>query len=211
MDVHEIVSAVETERLGLAEDLDGLTAQDWTAPSLCAGWTTQDVVAHLTLATRLSPVAAVLGVVRARGDINTMIGDSARRRSGEYAPAALVAQLRATAGSAKRPLGTRPPDPLVDVLVHGQDVLRPVGRTRAMPPERVGPALDHVFASTFYGAAKRWAGLRLVATDREWAHGEGPEVRGPSGELLLIATGRPAGLEALSGPGLDQARARLTP
>jgi uncharacterized protein (TIGR03083 family) len=209
MDTQAIVAAVEAERLGLADDLDGLTADDWAAASLCEGWTVRDVVAHLTLATRISPVSAFLGVVKARGDINRMIGDSARARSGRFEPAELVAQLRETAGSPKRPLGTKPADPLVDALVHAQDVLRPVGRTRAMAPERVGPALEHVFASGFYGAATRFAGLRLTATDHEWSHGEGPEVRGPSGELLLIATGRPAGLGALSGDGVDEVRTRL--
>jgi hypothetical protein len=35
------------------------------------------------------------------------------------------------------------------------------------------------------------------------------EVRGPAGELLLVATGRPAGLAALEGPGVEDAAARL--
>ncbi len=132
----------------------------------------------------------MLGVLRARGDIHKMIGDAARRRAAEFTPAELVAQLRATAGSARRPLGAQPPDPLVDILVHGQDIARPLGRARPMPPDRVQPALEHVWSSSFYGARKRFAGLRFVATDVDWSVGEGAEVRGPSGELLLLLTGR---------------------
>jgi uncharacterized protein (TIGR03083 family) len=120
-----------------------------------------------------------------------------------------VAQLRATAGSARRPLGTRPLDPLVDVLVHGQDIARSLGRVRSMPLERVLPALQHVWDSSFYGAQKRLAGLRSTATDLNWAEGEGAEVRGPGGELLLLLTGRRAALDNLDGPGVAEAAARL--
>jgi hypothetical protein len=34
-------------------------------------------------------------------------------------------------------------------------------------------------------------------------------VHGPAGELLLVATGRPAGLAALSGPGVEDVAARV--
>jgi uncharacterized protein (TIGR03083 family) len=209
VDRDAVLRAVEAERRDLADTLDRLTPADWDVASLCAGWTIRDVVAHLTLTTRLSKPAAVLGVLRARGDINRMILDAGRRRAAEFAPAELVAQLRATAGSARRPLGAQPPDPLVDVLVHGQDIARPLGRTRPMPAEHVRPALEHVWVSSFYGARKRFAGLRFVATDLEWSEGDGPEARGPGGELLLLLTGRRAGLDGLDGPGRSEAAARL--
>jgi uncharacterized protein (TIGR03083 family) len=211
VDREEIRRAVEAERLDLADLLDRLAPADWEVGSLCAGWTVRDVVAHLTLATRLSRRAALLGVLRARGDVNRMIGEAARRRAAEFGTAELVAQLRATAGSARRPLGTQPPDPLVDLLVHGQDIARPLDRVQPMPGEHVLPALEHVWRSSFYGARRRFADLRLVATDVEWSAGDGAEVRGPGGELLLVLTGRGAGLDGLDGPGVAQAAAQLRP
>lgn len=36
--------------LPLAEDLAGLDADRWATPSLCGGWTVEEVVAHLTAA-----------------------------------------------------------------------------------------------------------------------------------------------------------------
>jgi hypothetical protein len=78
-----------------------------------------------------------------------------------------------------------------------------------MSPERVRPALEHVWSSSFYGARRRFAGLRLVATDLDWAQGEGREIRGPGGELLLVLTGRRAGLDGLDGPGAAEAERRL--
>jgi uncharacterized protein (TIGR03083 family) len=209
VDREAIRRAVEAERRDLADLLDRLARADWDVGSLCAGWTVRDVVAHLALATRLSRRAAVLGVLRARGDVNRMIHDAARRRAAEFGTAELVAQLRATAGSARRPLGTQPPDPLVDLLVHGQDIARPLGRVRPMPGERVLPALEHVWRSSFYGARRRFAGLGFVATDLDWSAGEGAEVRGPGGELLMVLTGRGAGLDGLDRPGAAEAAARL--
>jgi len=78
-----------------------------------------------------------------------------------------------------------------------------------MPLERVLPALRHVWGSRFYGAQKRLTGLRLIATDLDWAEGEGAEVRGPGGELLLLLTDRRVALENLDGPGLAAAATRL--
>jgi hypothetical protein len=78
-----------------------------------------------------------------------------------------------------------------------------------MAPERVSVALAHVAGSSFYGVQKRFAGLRFVATDLDWSTGSGDEVRGPGGQLLLLLTGRPAGLAGLQGPGAATVGARL--
>lgn len=49
-------------------------------------------------------------------------------------------------------------------------------------------------------------GYHLTATDTAWSRGQGPEVAGPVGALLLLLTGRPAGLEQLTGAGADELR-----
>lgn len=209
MDRADLRTALESERLALADVVDTLGSEEWQAASLCTGWTVQDVVAHMTLTSRLTKLGAIRAVLAARGDINRMIDQSARARAAEYSPAELAAQLRETAGSERRPLGTQPRDPLVDVLVHAQDITRPLGLPHAMPVEHVVPALQQVWGSSFYRPQKHLAGLRLVATDADWSAGEGDrEVRGPAGELLLVATGRPARLAALEGPGVEDAAAR---
>jgi hypothetical protein len=41
------IKALEAERLALLEICAGLTDADWKADSGCAGWSVQDVVAHL--------------------------------------------------------------------------------------------------------------------------------------------------------------------
>jgi hypothetical protein len=44
-----------------------------------------------------------------------------------------------------------------------------------------------------------------VATDTDWSAGDGPdELHAPVADLILIATGRPAGLTNATGPALTR-------
>ena len=211
MDRERILRWSEAERLSVADLLDGLDGPDWGEASLCTGWTVHDVAAHLTLSTRTTLLGTIRGAIRARGDWNRMEFDLARERAARFGPAVLVAQIRETAGSPRRAPLAAPLDPLLDFLVHGQDIARPLGRDRPMPTEQAVAALAHVVASPFYGARKRLKGLRLVATDATLTTGTGPdEVRGSVADLLLLATGRPAGLTGVTGPGTDRLAAALS-
>ena len=49
----------------------------------------------------------------------------------------------------------------------------------------------------------RLPAVSLVATDVDWSYGDGPAASGPAAALALVISGRPAGLEALSGPGRE--------
>jgi uncharacterized protein (TIGR03083 family) len=94
---------------------------------------------------------------------------------------------------------------LTDNMIHQQDIRRPLGLPRDIPPERLRAALDFVrYAPTIRGAW-RVRGVRLIADDLDWSHGRGPAVRGSGEALLMIMAGRPAALGDVEGPG----RARL--
>jgi hypothetical protein len=58
------------------------------------------------------------------------------------------------------------------------------------------------------GGRDRVAGLTLRATDADHSVGDGPEVTGPALDLVLAATGRPAGWANLAGPGLETLKSR---
>jgi uncharacterized protein (TIGR03083 family) len=210
LDQNAVLTAKNAERLHLADFLDTLDETDWQTGSLCTGWTVRDVVAHLTLATRQSVGATMLRVIRARGDFNRVNNEWARERAAAFSPAELVGQLRESANSARRFAFSGVLDPLIDLMVHGQDIARPLGRTREMPVDWVVPALEHVWPASFYGARKRFDGLKFVATDADWTAGEGQQVHGPAADLLLLAPGRAAGLSAVKGPGAAEAAARLS-
>ena len=58
-------------------------------------------------------------------------------------------------------------------------------------------------------ARRRVAGVRLVATDTDWSHGEGPDVRGTAEALLLLLYGRSPRTDELTGDGAATLLARL--
>lgn len=210
MDRDKTFAWVTAERLSVAEFLSDLTEEEWKVPSLCAGWTVRDVAAHLTLSTRHSLWGTLRGVIRARGNWERAEAVAARERATQFEPAELIAQLRETADSKRLAPGASPMDPLTDALVHGQDIARPLGREHDLPSEQAAAAATHVCRSAFYGARKRLRGTTLIATDIDWTFGTGPdEARGAVAALLLVATGRPAALPELTGPGVDRLTAAL--
>lgn len=99
----------------------------------------------------------------------------------------------------------------MDLVIHAQDIARPLGRRYVSPPEVLAACLAYVATNRFLGAPRRLSGVRLVSTDTGWARGDGAELRGPDVDLLLVAAGRGAGLEALDGPGATVVAARLHP
>ncbi|MBT2385554.1 hypothetical protein J7E86_18635, partial [Streptomyces sp. ISL-11] len=123
--------------------------------------------------------------------------------------AALAAELRALAGSHRHAVGTTHVEPLLDVLVHGQDIALPLGRPREIPPPAAAVAATRVWTMGVpFRARKRFRGLRFAATDAVWAAGEGKDAEGPIGAILLTLTGRTAVLDRLSGEGAAELRRR---
>ena len=120
-----------------------------------------------------------------------------------------LAQLHESAGSTRRFPGSTPRDPLMDLVVHGQDIARPLGRRSVSPPDVVADCLAYVAGNRFMRGPQRLSGVRLVSTDTGWTSGEGAELRGSDVDLLLVAAGRRAGLDALEGPGVAVVSARL--
>ena len=210
MDRKLVSAATADERVELCTFLEQLAPSDWARPSLCPGWSVHDVLAHLSQ--ELTLRAMVIGGIRARGNFDRMNADMARSLAAVHEPSELIGQLRRTASSMRLAPFSKPEDALLDVLVHGQDIARPLGRVRPMRPDRVLPALEHSVGSIWYGGPKRFKTVRLVATDIEWIGGTGTdEIRGTAGDLLLVATGRSTGLDSLSGTGVGTIRAQLTP
>ena len=199
METEQIWRYVDAERAALADLLSGLTEAEWSTPSLCPGWTVRDVAAHVISSPQARVLPVVTGMIRTRGDFNRFLLEEGQRAGAQYSGEEIVAQYRRFAGSRRHPIGTTPADPLLDVLVHTQDIVVPLGRSHEMPPEAAAAAADRIWSKSFpFKAQKRLAGLRLVATDIDWSAGQGTEIRGPIADLLLLLTGRST--SRLSGP-----------
>lgn len=202
-DVRAVQAATTEERLALCSILERLKPEEWDAPSLCDGWAVGDVVGHLTLATHETVRDMVVGMIKARGSFDRMTRDTAISRAKQFKPAELIEQIRATSESTRRSPMSSPLDPLLDIIVHTQDITRPLERSYAPNPGSVTSALDHAVNSRWYGGAKRFAIFTLEAIDTTWTAGSGDQpVTGPAVDLLLMATGRVAGFDGLSGPGV---------
>ncbi|MFJ6390163.1 maleylpyruvate isomerase family mycothiol-dependent enzyme [Streptomyces sp. NPDC091972] len=190
LDTDELWQIVDRERASLADLLEDLSPQEWETRTRCGDWRVRDVAAHLTIAARFSRGRVVREMVRARGNWNRMIHDSAVREA-EQPVAAIVADLRSIVGSRRLAPTTSPHEPLLDLLVHGQDIVLALGRERAMPAVAARDAADRVWTMRFPPRPWPLPKARLVATDIEWTRGAGEEVRGPIASLLLLLTGRP--------------------
>ena len=203
MDLDDVWRSIDSERLSLADLLDDLSPAEWETPSLCAGWLVRDVATHLTQA-HMGYRDALVGAVRARGSFDRMIRDAALR-IGPLSPEECTRRVRAMVGSRRRAPMVSPVEPLVDVLVHGQDIAVPLGRERPVPPVPAAAAAQRAWDMGFpFRARKRLAGLRLRATDGDLVLGEGAPVEGTTGDLLLLVTGRTATVHRLSGEGVER-------
>lgn len=201
-------AAIDDQRTRTADLLESLRPDEWETSSLCVGWTVRDVAAHLTLqALGLRDILPMVVRYPGRG-MNEVIRESSRRR-GAWPTGRIVAAIRSGVGSRRHNLGVTPQETLIDIVVHGQDIAVPLGRTLAVDPGVAGLAAGRVWSYAASRAGRRMAtvfhrlpeaGHRLVATDLDWQRGEasGPELRGPILGILLVLTGRPAGLELLT-------------
>ncbi len=192
---------IHAERAALAGHLASLTPEQWQRETLCAGWTVLDTAAHVIANPQLRArhVLAMAGRNLGRG-YNSMIDREVRRWARDQTPERVLADFATYADSTRHVLLTTSVEPLLDVLVHTQDMLRPLGIRHEMAPEAAAVAADR---ARLLGIAMGWRrarGLRLVATDTDWVRGDGPVVEGPMAELLLLCTGREPDRSLLSEP-----------
>jgi uncharacterized protein (TIGR03083 family) len=198
---------IHTERKALAADLQALEAGAWATPSLCQDWTVRDVLAHLTSTATLTPAAFFGGLVTAGFSSEKAQRNGIAAHLGT-APADTLAGFEAVLTGV-----THRPGPagawLGETIVHSEDIRRPLGITYVY-----APAVLVLVASFFAGsnklisAKRRIGGLALHATDADWSHGTGLEVRGPILSLILAMTGREVADDELDGDGAWTLRAR---
>ena len=171
MDRDQCWQVVTDERLSLADLLEGLTDAEWETPSLCVGWRVRDVAAHVAMAPQVPSVWSLTkDGMRAGGRFHKLNHDVAVRHAASRSPGSLVAELREHAWSHRLPLVTNYRNILFDVLVHGQDIALPLGRTQRMP-------LDAAAAGAT--GCGRWGGRSGPATGSAASGSSQPTWAGP--------------------------------
>jgi uncharacterized protein (TIGR03083 family) len=201
MESDEIWRHIHTERSALADTWSGLSSDQWAASSWCTGWSVKEAAGHVLAAAEQTPpnFFKALTVAGFRFDVFT---ERDATRLGSLSPDELIHRLRV-----RTTTKNHPPAPIVamlgEVVVHGEDIRRPLG----LPHQTAEAALvavadNYKNTNLLIGSKRRIAGLRLRATDSEWACGNGPEVSGPLASLVLAMAGRKGALADLGGDGL---------
>lgn len=129
----EVYEATARNRLVIVDVLDGLTAEQWRAPTLCAGWTVHHLAAHL-----LQPVFVGFGrfflvALRHRGDTDAAVDHFARHLARRHGPSEIVALLREHAHDRVDPKRVGPWGPFAETCLHLRDISRPLGLSADVP------------------------------------------------------------------------------
>jgi uncharacterized protein (TIGR03083 family) len=199
---------IHAERAALVSDLGDVDPAGWDTKSLVPDWSVREVLGHMTSTARLTPPAFLAGLAKAGFRFHSMSAANVRQETA-VSPSEQLANLSGLVNAT-----THPPGPveamLGEIIVHSEDIRRPLGIAHDYPMAAVTRAADFYKRSNLLiGAKNRIAGIKLLATDTDWSTGEGPEVAGPMLSLVLAMTGRSAALEDLSGQGLDTLRGRF--
>ncbi|MFF5227257.1 TIGR03085 family metal-binding protein [Dactylosporangium sp. NPDC000521] len=184
-----MTSFARAERLALAETL---LAAGPDAPTLCDGWATRDLAAHLVLRERRPDAAAGILLKPVAGHTKKV---QDRLAAGDYAQ--LVGKVRRPALWV-RPAFAEEAVNITEFLIHHEDVRRAVPQ---WTPRTLDAAYEQAVAKRLKAAAKLSARRFPAAVTVQAAGGEpftvgtGGEalrVHGKPSELLLFFTGRQA-------------------
>ena len=203
----DVWPTIHAERAALADDLEGLSDHLWNTPSLCAGWTVRDVLAHMTATTRVSPLTFLPKLAMAGFSLPKMQNKDIEAVEGAT-PKDTLAAFRASVKSTKAPPGPKVTW-LGEAIVHAEDIRRPLSIEHQYPTDAVVEIANlYTSSNLIIGGKKRIEGLTLRATDGDWTHGEGPEVAGPILSLTLAISGRHAAVHELTGDGVETLHSR---
>jgi uncharacterized protein (TIGR03083 family) len=192
----------------------GFSPEEWSAPSLCDGWSNHDVLAHLVIGCSTGAAAVTVEILRHGGSFDRANAALAQALAATRCPADLLDDFRRLS-ILPRGLGRYFPRRLLlgDHITHELDMLFALGREPEIPADALVAVLNTQVSvpNPFVPAFRNSRGLRLIATDADWSHGErGPIVRGSAAELVSVLGNRPAMLTRLDGDGVEVLASRVS-
>ena len=141
----EFAGALLAERRALAGFVQGLTPEQWEAPSDCEGWPVGEVAAHLiVLEQRLRNIFAGTFMHRSFRESVDAVQQLEAQRGPEYVAARLrsgkLPRVFRLGGAIGRKIS------YAENIAHGQDMRRPLGVARSFEPSEplLWPALETV-------------------------------------------------------------------
>jgi uncharacterized protein (TIGR03083 family) len=212
LDQREVFRMTTANRLLVADVLDELSAEQWRAPTLCAGWDVHTLAAHLLQPMLVGFGRFLLTSLRYRGDTDLVVDHVTRDLAERYSRTEIVALLRAHAGDEVSPPRVGPMGPFAETCIHLRDIARPLHLEADVPREHWELLLDYLVSP---GAAPalvptgRLDGLSLQPTDGPGPAGSGGVVTGPTEALVMAVAGRRDAAAQLAGPGVSTLSDRI--
>ncbi|MFF1252634.1 maleylpyruvate isomerase family mycothiol-dependent enzyme [Pseudarthrobacter sp. NPDC058329] len=202
--------AVHSERRRLAADLSELRDEQWALPSLCPGWDVHDVLAHLVDTARTGRASFIRDLMTAHLDFDRANENGIAREKSQDPQETIKAFAEAVNLTRTPPANLAPR--LVEAIVHGEDIRRPLGIAGDYPEPAVVQALTYQLRTpvSFGGGSERAAGLRLIDRKTGAGWGEGDDVEADALDLLLAVSGRRVDRESLTGGGASLLAATAT-
>ncbi len=196
----------DTEHADLIALTRLLTADQWAEPSLCMGWTVRDVVVHTAWHIHRDRKAIVGFLLKSALAGSTKAIADQIARDGDRSNDSLIEWVASPGHIDRVNLG--------EMMIHQQDVRRPLGLNREIPEDRLTRILDISLtrsgSMTLVPASRKNSqGLRFVATDMAWSSGEGEEVRGTGEAILMAISGRRSAVDDLEGSGANVLASRM--
>ena len=206
------MSIAQRERAAL---VDTLRAVGPDAPTLCEGWTTKDLAAHLVIREYRPDAAPGILIPQLAAHTAKVQNEEAGRAAGPAGWDALLGKI-ASGPPLYSPLKLL--DAVVNVnemFIHHEDVLRaqPDWAPRALDPDLAArlrrglPMMGRLTLAKVPGRVtlRTPDGATVLTSGADKEHGPTVTVTGPPGELLLFASGRLAKVDVDGDPAAVQA------
>ena len=125
MDDAQAWKLIHRERAAMADTLATLSQEQWKQQSLCGGWTVRETAAHIVIGAEQTTMHFLSRMAAHGFRFNTMMDRDARRTAARP-PDELISRLRARVTTTNHPPGAPVLTMLGEVVVHSDDIRRPL-------------------------------------------------------------------------------------
>ena len=198
MNDENMARLIRAEFEALADRLVASPPDVWDAASLCEGWRTREVVAHVTMAARYSN-DEFMAELRDCGLDFTVLSDKVATRDGQLPLQTLLDDLRSPTLHAWRPPGGGDLGALSHVVIHGIDIAALVDADPKVSDESLVIVLDSLASGGHSHFGIDAAGRRFEADNLDWSQGSGDPLRGRAADLVAALSGRTVPPQRLTG------------
>lgn len=206
--MNDIDALINTERNRLLDVLEDLDNEQWNAASLCGGWRVREVVVHILMPYEQSIPRFFTKMAAAKFSFDKMADRWATedtRSTGQ-----LVDALRLTKEGRFGVPGAPQEAPLSHLVIHAEDIYRPLGIRHTIDPLSANIVLDQLTSKRARRSLKPGLleGLAFSAHDTGWSYGTGAEVVGSASAIIATFAGRAGTTDEFTGDGVALIRQR---